>query len=150
MVAPLSEKTFVNRAYHILDLYCIRLSNAAPFYKNYVKLHFDAKHLEKGLNRGDFWCFFLKKKVSFLANIECCPKFLEYALVKENQFCKDYQDFSEIFNIFLLTSAKRNLLKNIWKCNYSELNFTSFFYWSFKHTYKSFCLKFFHKFSFKM
>ena len=37
---------------HILDLYCIRLSNAAPFYNNYAKLYFDAKHLEKGLNKG--------------------------------------------------------------------------------------------------
>ena len=40
-----------------LDLLCIQLSNAAPFCKNYAKLYFDAKHLEKGLNRGwrNFW-----------------------------------------------------------------------------------------------
>ena len=35
---------------HILDEYCIRLSSAAPFCKNYAKLYFDAKHLEKQLN----------------------------------------------------------------------------------------------------
>ena len=73
---------------HILDLYCVRLLNAAHFCQNYAKLHSDAKHLEKGLNRGgvlNFWGPFSKKvlfliKVSFLANIEHCPKFLEYAL----------------------------------------------------------------------
>ena len=71
---------------HILDLYCVRLSNTAPFCKNYAKLYFDAKHLEKGLNRdGIFEAFFLKsalfhKGVSFLANIGRCPKFLEYNL----------------------------------------------------------------------
>ena len=36
---------------HILDLYCIRLLNAASSCKNYTKLYFDAKLLEKGLNR---------------------------------------------------------------------------------------------------
>ena len=48
---------------HILDLYCVRLSNAAPFCENYTKLYFDAKHLEKGLNRGwgeIFGAFFQK------------------------------------------------------------------------------------------
>ena len=72
---------------HIL-LYCIQLSNTAPFCKNYTKLYFDAKHLEKGLNRrGEIFgalfskkVAFFHKKVPFLANIECCPKFLEYAL----------------------------------------------------------------------
>ena len=48
--------TFLNAqtsvpAEHVLDLYCVRLSNAAPFCKNYTKLYFDPKHLEKGLNR---------------------------------------------------------------------------------------------------
>ena len=38
---------------HILDLYCVQLSNAAPFCQNYTKLYFDAKHLENGLNRGE-------------------------------------------------------------------------------------------------
>ena len=52
---------------HILDLYCVRLSNAAPFCKNYTKHFFDAKHLEKGLNRGrgGGWCPFFFKKVFF-------------------------------------------------------------------------------------
>ena len=40
------------QAGHILDLYCIQLSNTAPFCENYTKLYFDAKHLEKGLNKG--------------------------------------------------------------------------------------------------
>ena len=35
-----------------LDLLCIQLLNAAPFFRNYAKLYFDSKHLEKGLNRG--------------------------------------------------------------------------------------------------
>ena len=70
---------------HILDLYCTRLSNAAPS----RKLYYDAKHLEKGLNRGVGEIFgalfskkvpFFHKKMPFLANIERCPKFLEYAL----------------------------------------------------------------------
>ena len=42
--------TFLLPAGHILDLYCIRLLNAAPFCENYAKLYFDTKHLEKGLN----------------------------------------------------------------------------------------------------
>ena len=81
---------------HILDLYCLQLLNAVPFCKTYTKLYFDAKHLEKlekGLNKGGrggggeiFGALFSKKvpffhkKVLFLANIACCPKFLEYAL----------------------------------------------------------------------
>ena len=59
---------------HILDLYCVRLSNATPFCENYAKVYFDAKRLEKGLK---FLVPFLKN-VPFLVNIECCPKFLEY------------------------------------------------------------------------
>ena len=35
-----------------LDLLCIWQLDAAPFSENYQKLHFDAKHLEKRLNRG--------------------------------------------------------------------------------------------------
>ena len=43
---------------------------------------FDAKHLEKGLNRGwlNFGCPFFKK-VAFLANIRQCPNFLGYTLI---------------------------------------------------------------------
>ena len=39
-----------------LDLFCIRQSNAAPFCENYAKLYFDAKHLNKRLNKG-WWKF---------------------------------------------------------------------------------------------
>ena len=35
---------------HVLDLYCVGLTNAALFWENYTKLYFYAKHLEKGLN----------------------------------------------------------------------------------------------------
>ena len=35
-----------------LDLFCGRQWNEASFLENYVKLNFDAKHSEKGLNRG--------------------------------------------------------------------------------------------------
>ena len=37
---------------HILNLYCVRLSDVARFCENYAKLYFDAKHLEKGLKGG--------------------------------------------------------------------------------------------------
>ena len=43
-------RTFLLPAGHILDLYCIRLLNAALFFENNTKLYFDATHLEKGLN----------------------------------------------------------------------------------------------------
>ena len=74
-----------------LDLFCVRISNAAPFCEDYAKLYFDAKHLEKGLNWRwwNFWGPFFKKKypffkkVLFLANIERCPKFLYWALLME-------------------------------------------------------------------
>ena len=35
-----------------LDLLCVQQSHAAPFCENYAKLYFNAKHLEKGSNRG--------------------------------------------------------------------------------------------------
>ena len=50
---------------HTLDLCCVRLSNVASFCENYATLYFDAKHLEKGLNREAseiFGGFFSKKK----------------------------------------------------------------------------------------
>ena len=52
---------------HILDLYCVRLSNAELFCENYVKLYFDAKHVEKGLNRGvgEIFGALSSKKCSF-------------------------------------------------------------------------------------
>ena len=56
---------------HILDLYCVRLSNAAPFYENYAKVCFDAKHFERELNNligaggKNFGAFFFKKSALF-------------------------------------------------------------------------------------
>ena len=52
---------------HILDLYCVRLSNAAIFCENYTKLYFDAKHLWKGLNKelGKIVGALFSKKCSF-------------------------------------------------------------------------------------
>ena len=35
-----------------LDHLCVWQSDTAPVYENYAKLYFDAKHLDKGLNRG--------------------------------------------------------------------------------------------------
>ena len=61
---------------------------AAPFYENYAKLSFDAKQLKMGMNKDGGGCkllvpFFQKSvKVSILANIEHCPKFLQYALIR--------------------------------------------------------------------
>ena len=53
-----------------------------PLCKNYTNPYFDAKHLEKGLNsgRGKIFGALFSKKLPFLANIERCPKFLEYVL----------------------------------------------------------------------
>ena len=75
---------------YILDLYCLQYyvcqSNAPPFCKNYTKLYFDVKHLEKGLNRkGELFSAFFQKSVPFsifLANIKRCPEFVEYALTR--------------------------------------------------------------------
>ena len=39
-----------------LDLLCTWQLNTASFCENYAKLYFDAKHSEKGLNRG-WWNF---------------------------------------------------------------------------------------------
>ena len=44
-----------------LDLYCVRLSNAAPFCKNHAKLSFDAKHLDREGWVNFLGCFFSKK-----------------------------------------------------------------------------------------
>ena len=43
------ENNYTFRAY---SRPILQLSNVAPSYKNYAKLYFDTKHLEKGLNRG--------------------------------------------------------------------------------------------------
>ena len=52
-----------------------------PLLRKLYKIYFDAKHLEKRLPRG--LVPFFHKKVYFLLNIECSPKFLEHALVCE-------------------------------------------------------------------
>ena len=44
----LTPRKAVTTTGQILDLYCVRLLNAAPFWKTYAKLYFDAK---EGLNR---------------------------------------------------------------------------------------------------
>ena len=46
-----------------LDLLCVPQSAAAPICENDSMLYFDAKHLEKGFNRGwwNFWFPFFKK-----------------------------------------------------------------------------------------
>ena len=60
-------ETVVLKSGHILDLYCVRLSDAVPFSENYAKLYFNAKNLEKGLNRGvgEIFGAFFSKKCSF-------------------------------------------------------------------------------------
>ena len=73
----------LHSAGQILDLYCIWLSNAAPFCKNYAKLYFDPKRFEMGLNGVvvEFLGPFFHKNVPFLTIIEWSPKFLEYDLL---------------------------------------------------------------------
>ena len=50
-----------------LDLLCVRQLDVAYFSGNYAKLYFDAKHLEKELNRGCeiFGVLFFKKCILF-------------------------------------------------------------------------------------
>ena len=74
----ITKSQFLQITGHILDPYCIRLSNAGPLCKNYAKFYFDAKHLEKGLEGGGGG----GGLVPFLADIDHCLKFLEYALNK--------------------------------------------------------------------
>ena len=75
-LAFLSYICFVSNIFtgHILVLYCFECCHA-PFCESYTKLYFDAKYLEKRLNREN-WIFF-HKKLLFLANVECCPKSVE-------------------------------------------------------------------------
>ena len=61
-------QTTQNVSGHILDLHCVWLLNAAPFWGEIFLCPFFQKVL------------FFNKKASFLANIKHCPKFLEYAL----------------------------------------------------------------------
>ena len=51
-----------------LDLLCVWQLDAALFCENYSKLYFDAKHLEKRLNRGVvkfLVLFFFQKRALF-------------------------------------------------------------------------------------
>ena len=61
-----------------LDLLYVQQSGTAPICENHSMLYFDAKHLQKGLNRGwsNFWFPFFKK-MFILANIGSCPHFLD-------------------------------------------------------------------------
>ena len=61
-----------------LDLYVSGNWTLPPFFENYAMIYFEAKHLEKRLNRGwwNFWCSIFQKRVF----IGCCPKFLDQAL----------------------------------------------------------------------
>ena len=77
----------------ILDLYCIRLLSAAPFCQNYAKLYYDAKHLEKGLNREEwnfYGPFFIKSALSgqyrMLPSISREDSLL-FAKVPKNSWC---------------------------------------------------------------
>ena len=70
---------------HILDPYCVRLLNAAPFCENYMKLWCNAKHLEKELNRGGgrmvkILVHFFHKKSALFPQYWMLSKFQEYAL----------------------------------------------------------------------
>ena len=60
-----------------LDLSCVQQSDAAPFFENYPKLYFDAKQLEKGLNRGGeifgALFFFFKKKRALSNQYQMLP-----------------------------------------------------------------------------
>ena len=47
----------VEHSGHVRALYWAQLSNTVPFCKNDAKIYFDAKQLEKRLNRGIFGPF---------------------------------------------------------------------------------------------
>ena len=61
-----------------LDLLCISQLDAAPIFENYAELYFDATP-RKGIECEvvKFLVPLFSKKVSFLANIGCCPNFLD-------------------------------------------------------------------------
>ena len=93
-------KILVNITGDVLDLYCIDYHTPPPFAK--IKHSFIlTQNTSKGLNRGlKFFGSFSQKialfhrNVPFLANIERCSKFLEYALhaliysKKKSYICK--------------------------------------------------------------
>ena len=80
------KKILVNISGDVLDLYCIEYHTPPPFAK--IMLSFIlTQNSSKGLNRGTkFFGPFSQKSalfhrnVPFLANMERCSKFLEYAL----------------------------------------------------------------------
>ena len=85
-------RTFINRTN--LEIVCLACrsgpnldrNSVGPldpplFYENYAKLYFDLKRKKTGLNRGGKSCSTLfSGVVPFLANIGCCPNFLNQAL----------------------------------------------------------------------
>ena len=60
-----------------LIVLCIQHSGAAPFWENYAKFYFDAKHLEKRLNKGvvKFLVPFFSKKNAYFGQYWKLPKF---------------------------------------------------------------------------
>ena len=65
-----NSRQVIYQAGHILDLCCVWLFNTAPFCENYTKVYFDAKLLEKGLNRAAWggdggWLKFLVSNFPF-------------------------------------------------------------------------------------
>lgn len=80
----ITKSQFLQITGHILDPYCIRLSNAGPLCKNYAKFYFDPKQLEKELDREGviFLGPFFHEKCPFFIKCTLCGQieFLEYAL----------------------------------------------------------------------
>ena len=58
-----------------LDLSCVQQLDASPFCKNYAKLYFDLKHLEKRWNRGTFLVPSFSKNPPFWALLEATQIF---------------------------------------------------------------------------
>ena len=102
-------KILVNITGDVLDLYCIDYHTPPPFAK--IKHSFIlTQNTSKGLNRGlKFFGSFSQKialfhrNVPFLANIERCSKFLEYALHA------------------LIYSKKNHIFANEQKCHVGKL-----------------------------
>ena len=93
---------------HILDLYCVQLLNATPFCKNYTKLCFDAKHLEKGLNREvKFLVPFFQKKYPFFKKKNPFWPILNAALNFQNMPCHLFQQGWLKLNLIVLLDQLR-------------------------------------------
>ena len=50
---------------HVLELYWVQTSNTVLFCENHAKVYFDAKYLERGLNRGSKFFVLFRRKVPF-------------------------------------------------------------------------------------